>query len=447
MARKRRRRGVSLGTVFMLLLTAMVVAGCVFFLSILVGDGLYEKTGTFIRTLSEQGLFDEAGEEPPRKAPASAPAAEAPADTAVFAYAEPTAEATVTPSAPAPAPSSIHIAVAGTVYAPKAIRESAQDGEQFDFAPVFAGLGDTLSGADLAIATLETTTAGKDKGFGNYNTAPELLDALRASGVDLVSLATEHALDKDYEGLDLTISELTARGLAYAGADPDGKDTGRAAMMRIGGIQVAVLAYAYGLSEESDAQTDGDKRGVLAMMDTQRMAQDITQARVDGANVVIVLPHWGTKNKTQTPDNLRYTARTLAQVGADVILGSHPNVAQGTERLRVTRSDGLEYDAVVCYSLGSLLNDARTRENTAGMIAHVNVTYDPATRHAALGEMYCTPVYIACEKQDGEDVYRVVDAEDGQALAALSDAQREQALGAVEIIRAVTGADEQEGQG
>lgn len=37
-------------------------------------------------------------------------------------------------------------------------------------------------------------------------------------------------------------------------------------------------------------------------------------------------------------------ARTLAEAGADVILGTHPNVVQGTERLRVTRSDGLTYE-------------------------------------------------------------------------------------------------------
>ena len=48
---------------------------------------------------------------------------------------------------------------------------------------------------------------------------------------------------------------------------------------------------------------------------------------------------------------------TLAQAGADVILGTHPNVVQGTERLTVTRADGLEYDAVVCYSLGNLLTE------------------------------------------------------------------------------------------
>jgi len=440
MKKRKKRRGVSLGTWLMLLLTAAVMIACVTFVAMIAGDGLYEKTGAFIRSLSERGLFEEM--------PVIRDAA-VPTTAAAFLMEETPAPAAppATPE-PEPEPVTFTISAAGTVYAPKAVRESAQSGaNRYDFTPVFEGLGDTLAGADLAIATLETAAAGEDRGFDNYNTAPEILDGLRACGVDLLSLATEHVLDKGYEGLDLTVSELTARGLNYAGVYPDSADRGRATMLSISGVKVAVLAYTYGLSDEGANKTDGDSRGVLTMLSAADMVRDITQARVDGANLVVVLPHWGTKNKTETADTLRRMARQLAQAGADVILGTHPNVPQGTERLTVTRADGLEYDAVVCYSLGVLLTDARTAENTAGMVAHVPVTYDPATRRLALGEMYCTPVYIARQREDGEAVYRVVDAEDRQKLERLEESERKAAQEAVEMIRSVTAGDRQEGQG
>lgn len=439
MAKKKRRR-ISLGTTVMLTLTAVVLLCCVLFLSLLVGDGLYERTSEFIRTLSEEGFFD-----------ASSGFEIAALRTARdLQWIEPEATpfpATAPPATPTPVPQklTIQISAAGTVYAPKAVRESAQEGGRFDFGPVFEGLGNTLSGADLAIVTLETTTAGKDKGFGNYNTAPEILDALRETGVDLVALATEHALDKGYEGLDLTISELTTRGLAYAGVSPDGNKPGAATMLRVGGVQVAVLSCSYGLSGEGDEKTKGDSRGVLALIDMQQLSQNIMNARLAGANVVVVLPHWGTKNKTDTPVNVRRQAVQMAEAGADIILGTHPNVAQGTERLRVMRSDGLEHETVVCYSLGSLLTDARTKENTAGMAAHVSITYDPVTRRTTLGDMYCTPVYIARERRENTAVYRVVDAENRQALESLSETERQAAQEAVEIIRRIT--QDQEGQG
>ena len=422
----------------MLLLTALVLLLSLGFLAMIAGDGLYEKTGAFIRSLSEQGLFEEASAPENSAAPAAAAA------IASYIIEETASPAPQTTPKPVQKPVTIELAAAGTIYAPKAVRESAQTGGQYDFLPVFHGLGDTLREADLAIASLETTTAGKDKGFGNYNTAPEILAALRESGVDLLSLATEHALDKGYEGLDITISELTANGLLYAGAYPDGRNTG-ATMVSIDGVQVAVLAYTYGLSEDGMQKTDQDSRSAIPLLNTEQMIRDITQARVAGANLVVVLPHWGTKNKADTPDALRRMARELAAAGADVILGSHPNVALGTERLNVTRADGLEYEAVVCYSLGCLLTDARTEENTAGMAAHLSVTYDPQSRRATLGDLYCTPVYIARQREEGQAVYRVVDAESAQAIEALEESERQAAREAVEIIRSAC--KEQEGQG
>ena len=132
-------------------------------------------------------------------------------------------------------------------------------------------------------------------------------------------------------------------------------------------------------------------------------------------------------------------ARTLAEAGADVILGTHPNVVQGTERLSVTRADGLTYESVVCYSLGSLLTDARTPENTAGMIAQLEITYDPVTRRISLGELQITPVYIARQREDNQNVYRVVDADNAQAVSALSAQEQEAAREAAQLVRQMTG--------
>lgn len=360
-------------------------------------------------------------------------------DSAVQPIAQPT---------PAPEVSSFTLAAAGTVYAPKAIRESAMEGaEHYDFSPIFEGLGQALADADLSIVTLETTTAGEAKGYGSYNTPPQILDALRTAGVDLVSLATERALDKGYDGLSITVGELTARGLACAGVMPE--SAGRVRTIGVNGIQVAVLAATYGVSDEGRQHTRESERGALCLLETQQMVEDIRAARAAGAEVVIVLPHWGTKNKTETPSAVRQMAVTLAEAGADIILGTHPNVVQGTERLRVTRSDGLEYETVVCYSLGSLLTDARAAENTAGMIAHLTVSYNPVSRRASLGELICTPVYIARDRKDAKVVYRVVDTDNAAAVAALSPSEQEEASAAAVMVREVTGqyAREQEGQG
>jgi len=422
--KKKRCRRVSLGTVFMLLLTGLVLAACIFFLSVIAGQDVYERTGEYIRMLSEEGIFQQMG-----------PLQVMPSPTKKITFIEDTPPPALAPTpTPVPQKSTITIAAGGTIYAPKAVRLGAKSGTRFDFAPAFDALSDVLRQADLSIATLETLTAGEKLGYSNYNTPAEILDAIRSSGIDLVALATDHVLDMGYQGIDITISELTTRGLAYAGVKPDDATDGRATMMSIGGIQVAVLNYTYGLSETGSQKTKQDSRGMIAGIDADVMIRDVKQARVNGANLVIVLPHWGTKNKRDTADTLQILASQLAQAGADVILGTHPNVVQGTQRLRVMRSDGLEYDAVVCYSLGCLLTESRADENTAGMIAQLDVTYDPVTRRVTLGELECIPVYIASQREDGKTVYRAVNAADESALENLEKGEREKAIKARKIV-------------
>lgn len=431
MGKKKRRRGVSAGSVVMLVITLLVIAGCCAFLLSIAGEGVYERTGALIRALSGRGGETAA---PAETAWPSEPqqAGESPAQ----ALPTPTAERQE--GADLPGTLSFTLAAAGTVCAPRAVRMAAQDAQGYDFSPMFEGLGSLLRDADLALATLETSAAGEEPGYGSYNAPPQLLDALRASGVGVLSLATERALDKGYAGLELTQRELTSRSLTGVGADASGQETG-AAMLQVNGVRVAVLAYAYGLSDEGREQTGGDPRGALSVIDEERMTRDIVNARLAGANAVIVLPHWGTKNRRETPDDVRALAKRLAEAGADVILGAHPNVAQGTERLTVTRSDGLPYEAVVCYSLGCLLTDSRDASNTAGMIARLTVRYDPAARRVTLGDLACEPVYVACQTEDGRSVYRVVDANEPSALAALEEGERAAAERAAQTVRDVSG--------
>ena len=430
------RPHLSAGTIFMLLLTLLVVFGCAWFMLRITDGDAADRVSDALSGFT----FAQETPEPTSEARTIPAMTLFPSSTIA-----PAAAATASPT-PVPEKTTITIAAAGAVYAPKAIRQTVEEGGEADFTPVFAALGDVLAPADLAIATLETTTAGSERGYGNYNTPAQILDALRACGVDLLSLATERALDKDYDGLTITMQEIASRGLSYAGVSPDGEESG-ATIMRIGGVQVAVLAYTYGLSDEGREKTGNDSRGVLSAMDAESMRSDIARARSEGANVVIVLPHWGTKNIADVPVNVKRLAAELAQAGADIILGTHPNVPQSTERIRTTRADGLEYDTVVCYSLGSLLTDARTPENTAGMIAHVSVTYDPVTRRTTLGEMYCTPVYIARQRVEGQTVYRIVDAESAGALESLTPEEQQAAREAVARIREATKNNDQEGQG
>ena len=138
----------------------------------------------------------------------------------------PLPEATPQPSAAptaAPQQRTVTLSAVGSIYAPKNIRQSGYDEESgtYDFSALFGRVKPYISQADLTLGTIETYFAGEEAGYSNYNAPDALLDAIRDSGFDLLSLASEYALEKGEDGLRQTIMQLENRGMIAAGAYAD----------------------------------------------------------------------------------------------------------------------------------------------------------------------------------------------------------------------------------
>lgn len=410
MARRRRRR-ISFGTVLMLVLTfgALCLAGAT--IAYIAGDDLRLQTGQLFERMTETFRQYAGGRPEPVGAAPDASASQATAGPT--ATPAPTAEPTAQPQR------TVTLSVVGSIYAPKNIRQSGYDEESdtYDFTALFGRVKPYISQADLTLGTIETYFAGEEAGYSNYNAPDALLDAIRDSGFDLLSLASEYALEKGEDGLRQTIMQLENRGMIAAGAYADPEQVGSAQMIKINGVQIAVLAYTYGFSDNTMERTRASQREGVAVIRQSDMVRDIGNARKAGADVVIVMPHWGTKNREEVASHTRSLARALAEAGADLILGAHPNVVQPVEKLTVTRSDGAQHDAYVAYSLGSFLTDSREAQNTAGMILQVRFTYDPQERTTRFDEVGYIPTYIQRVQEDGEYAYRILACADESYIA------------------------------
>lgn len=402
MAKKRRKHGVSFGTVLSVLLMVAVLGGCGYVAVRIVGDQI--DATSFIQVLTDgikiPGLSRD-GETPVQGASVGA-------TPAPIKYVDTTAVATQTP-VPAPTMRSVSVQAVGSIAAPKNVRQSvySKESETYDFSEIFEAVRPVLTRGDLTIAVSETAFAGKEAGYANFSAPSELLDALKYAGVDLLSLGTERALEKGYSGLTESIAQIESRGFIVCGAYAEEESVGKAQIFQINDVTIAVLGYSYGLSDDSKSKTKSVHRFSVPIIDLERMRTDIVNARKEGAEVVIVLPHWGTKNKRATPDNVKSTARSLAQAGADIILGSHPNVVQGVEKITSVRSDGASHDSYVAYSLGSFLTDSRDDANTAGMVLSLDFEVDPQTRALTLHEPTFVPTYLARTKVDGSYQYAI----------------------------------------
>lgn len=213
-------------------------------------------------------------------------------------------------------------------------------GDGYDFAPMLAGVRPVVSRADLAICHMETVYGanGDYTGYPTFKSPPEVARALKATGYDSCSTASNHTLDDGAAGVRRTLDALDRAGVKHAGSARSA-DESRTAWLRAGGAKVAQLAYTYGTNGIPLPQ---GKPWTVNLMRRDAILADARAARKAGADVVVVSLHWGSEWQDE-PDaqQLRLArqltgARTGGRPDVDLVLGTHAHVPQAYEKVNGT---------------------------------------------------------------------------------------------------------------
>lgn len=212
----------------------------------------------------------------------------------------------------------------------------------------FGPVAELFTEADVSMVNLETavTTGGtpEPKTF-HFRAPPEAFDAVRAAGVDVVSLANNHALDYGREGLADTLAYAQDRGVEVVGAGPDADAAYAAWVNEVRGTRIAYLGLSQ-VSELWESWRAGDDRaGVAYAMDGER-AVDAVRAAAAAADVVVVYVHWGLEGEPCPSSQMESFARDLADAGADLVVGTHAHLLLG---------GGWSGSTYVHYGLGNFL--------------------------------------------------------------------------------------------
>jgi poly-gamma-glutamate synthesis protein (capsule biosynthesis protein) len=219
----------------------------------------------------------------------------------------------------------------------------------------FEGILDVLRGADIAFANLESPLteggepANKDFVFrGPKSAAQGLVDA----GIDIVTLANNHALDYGLSGLRDTWDVLNAAGLPQTGSGEDEAAARAAVILERNGLRIAFLGYVNTPADSvsgfvvEDTKATADRPGV-AWLSTQAIAEDVAKAKSQ-ADFVVVAFQAGIEY-AEMPIALQVeSAHAAIDAGASVVFGHHPHVLQGIETYK---------GGVIIYSLGNLVFD------------------------------------------------------------------------------------------
>ena len=189
----------------------------------------------------------------------------------------------------------------------------------------FANVKNIFEADNLTIANFEGTLTDsedrEDKQFA-FKAPASYADILTAGSVEAVNTANNHSHDYGDQSFDDTLSALDTAGIIHFGYD-------ETAVTEVNGIKVGMVGI-YELNDHLGRE--------------EQLKQNIAKVKKDGAQLIIVIFHWGNE-KEEVPDSNQTTLGHLAiDLGADLVCGHHPHVLQGIEEYKGKN---------IVYSLGN----------------------------------------------------------------------------------------------
>lgn len=251
----------------------------------------------------------------------------------------------------------IVLAFAGDVNLDESSKPVARyDREQDGIAGVFSSeLIDEMNNADIMMLNNEFAYSSRgtktpDKSY-TFRANPKRVEILKEMGVDIVSLANNHALDFGIDALMDTFTTLDDANIDYIGA---GENIERAKAIQyysIGEKKIAYLA-ASRVIFSVDWYATNTRPGMIGTYDPALLLDLIKEAK-ENSDFVVVYVHWG-KERTNYPLDYQVNmAKQYIDAGADAVIGCHPHVLQGMEFYK---------DRIIAYSLGNFWFNGSTIE-------------------------------------------------------------------------------------
>lgn len=266
------------------------------------------------------------------------------------------------------------ITVGGDLMMHIPLINSGKSGSGYDFTDIFRYVKETVSGADFAVANLETTLAGTGNGdqysgFPRFNCPDALADAAKDTGFDMLLTANNHCYDTGSYGFLRTQEVIREREMMHLGTTENADDP-RYQIVDINGIRFGMVCYTYGEIDGSGQKSVNvlpvkksltEQVNVFDYEKTDLFYEEIggyiTEMKENGAEQIVVFIHWGNEYKLKQNSYQTAIAQNLCDLGADVIVGGHPHVIQPMEMLTSRIDPG--HETLCIYSLGNLLSNQR----------------------------------------------------------------------------------------
>ena len=252
----------------------------------------------------------------------------------------------------------------------------------YDFKPILENIKPIVSKYDLAYYNQETILGGSDIGVSSYpsfNSPYEVGDAMIDCGFNLVSLATNHTLDRGEKAIINSRKYWDSKKdkVMAVGSYSSSEDRNKIDIREVNGIKYTMLNYTYGTN---GIQVPNGKdylvniwpvTGLNPLNDNKYqeykkiVKEDIDRVR-DKVDLLMVAMHWGVEYQDMPNKYQEDASEYLNSLGVDIIIGAHPHVVQPVTWINNT---------LVIYSLGNFLSahEVVKMSNRVGLMTSVDI--------------------------------------------------------------------------
>ena len=257
----------------------------------------------------------------------------------------------------------------------------------YDFRPMLELVKQSVSKYDLAYYNQETILGGSEIGVSSYpafNSPYEVGDAMIDAGFNLMSLATNHTIDRGEKAVINSRSYWDSKvinskeGILAVGSYTSFDEKNKIQVREVNNITYTMLNYTYGtngikvpsgkeyLVNVWPVTGNNPDTDIAYQNYKEQVKKDIDKVR-DSVDVLMVAMHWGVEYQTNPNNYQKDMAEYLASLGVDIVIGTHPHVIQPIEWID---------DTLVIYSLGNFISahEVVNIANRVGLMSSVKIT-------------------------------------------------------------------------
>ena len=308
------------------------------------------------------------------------------------------------------------------------IYNTMKTNDTYDFKPIYTYIKEINKDYDLAYYNQETILGGSSIGVSSYpafNSPYEVGDATIDAGFNLVSLATNHTLDRGEQAIINSRDYWNSKDNVLAvGSYSSNEEKDKIQILKKNNITYTMLNYTYGTN---GIKVPNNKEYLVNVWpctgndpstDTKyqeyknTVKEDIEKVR-DKVDLLIVAIHWGIEYKYTPNEYQKDMASYLASLGVNIIIGTHPHVVEP-----ITYID----NTLVIYSLGNFVSAQDTVEdyNTrVGLLSTVTINKD-SNNNISLSDLNNELIFTT----DSSNSYKVIPFSNPDIKTYLNDYER-----------------------